>query len=104
MEYVDGRTLGAALEDSPGWRGVLELFEKAGRGLKAAHAAGLVHRDFKPDNVLVGHDGRVRVMDFGLARPSGEPTADTELATTEDGVADKPADATAGAADDSRGI
>ncbi|WNG33361.1 tetratricopeptide repeat protein [Archangium violaceum] len=71
MELVDGTTLRAHM--TPGkerrdWREVLELFLQAGRGLAAAHAQGLVHRDFKPDNVLVGRDGRVRITDFGLAR------------------------------------
>ncbi len=69
MEFVDGETLSAHIaRAAPGWRQVVTLFLEAGRGLAAAHAAGLVHRDFKPDNVLVGRDGRVRVLDFGLAR------------------------------------
>jgi tetratricopeptide (TPR) repeat protein len=82
MEFVDGGTLRDWLRDSPrSWRDTLQAFLQAGRGLAAAHAAGLVHRDFKPDNVLIGRDGRVRVTDFGLAlqetasgRDSTEPT------------------------------
>ncbi|HVE81913.1 MAG TPA: serine/threonine-protein kinase, partial [Myxococcales bacterium] len=69
MEFVEGTTAKKWIkEKKPSWREVLEVFTAAGRGLAAAHAAGLVHRDFKPENVLVGRDGRVRVMDFGLAR------------------------------------
>jgi tetratricopeptide (TPR) repeat protein len=69
MELVEGRTLTTwLLEERPPWRDVLRVFILAGRGLSAAHDVGIVHRDFKPDNVLVGHDGRVRVTDFGLAR------------------------------------
>jgi hypothetical protein len=69
MELVDGETLTRWLDAAARpWREVLDLFLQAGRGLAAAHAVGLLHRDFKPDNVLVGGDGRVRVTDFGLAR------------------------------------
>ncbi|MEZ4449668.1 MAG: serine/threonine-protein kinase [Nannocystaceae bacterium] len=69
MELVVGRTLRRWIEASaPAWPEVLEVMLAAGRGLAAAHAAGLVHRDIKPDNIMLGDDGRVRVMDFGLAR------------------------------------
>jgi tetratricopeptide (TPR) repeat protein len=94
MEFVEGRTVGGWLHAAPrSRREILDVYLAAGRGLAAAHAAGLVHRDFKPDNVMVTSDGQVRVMDFGLARhvdeapeapplpvspsPSGEELAET---------------------------
>ena len=69
MEYVSGGTLRSWLAAAPrGWREIVAIVIEAGRGLAAAHAAELVHRDFKPENILVGEDGRPRVGDFGLAR------------------------------------
>ncbi|MBV8761648.1 MAG: protein kinase, partial [Deltaproteobacteria bacterium] len=69
MEFVEGDTVTTWLKRWPRtWREILEVFHQAARGLQAAHQVGLLHRDFKPDNVLVGGDGRVRVTDFGLAR------------------------------------
>jgi len=79
MEHVRGTTMRRWLADARRpWREVIEMLEQAGRGLAAAHEVGLVHRDFKPDNVMVGEDGRVRVMDFGLARAL-ESTPSTEV-------------------------
>jgi tetratricopeptide (TPR) repeat protein len=81
MEFVDGQTLKEWVAEAPRTRReILEVFGAAARGLAAAHAAGLVHRDFKPHNVMVGRDGSVRVMDFGLARQMAADAADGDPA------------------------
>jgi hypothetical protein len=67
MEFVRGTTLRAFAATSPGSRAIVDAFRQAGLGLVAAHGAGVIHRDFKPDNAIRGDDGRVRVLDFGLA-------------------------------------
>src|SRR5690606_8355249 len=90
MELVDGSNLRAWMQGEASWRTRLEIMVQAGRGLAHAHAQGLVHRDFKPDNVLVGSDGvgstpRVRVLDFGLAR-----AADTKGTRSPDGGPARP--------------
>ncbi len=73
MEYVRGHTLKRWRDDGVRpWTEVVEKYIQAGRGLVAAHEAGLVHRDFKPHNAVVGRDGRVRVLDFGLAARDAE--------------------------------
>jgi serine/threonine protein kinase len=80
MEVVHGRTLREWQEqERPQWRACVEAYLQAGQGLAAAHAAGLVHRDFKPGNCIIDADGRVRVLDFGLVRgleraPDEEPS------------------------------
>ena len=87
MEYVEGLDLKEwqAAQRRP-WRQLLEVYLQAGRGLAAAHQAGLVHRDFKPANAIVGDDGRVRVLDFGLARAeAGDPSLSASALTSSAG-------------------
>jgi eukaryotic-like serine/threonine-protein kinase len=72
MEYVEGVRLGAWLEESrPTVTEILRVLRAAGEGLASAHAAGVVHGDFKPDNVLVTPSGQAKIVDFGLARIAG---------------------------------
>lgn len=68
MELVEGVNLSKWLKEPRMWWEIVPVIRDAARGLGAVHDAGLVHGDFKPDNVMVGFDGRARVMDFGLAR------------------------------------
>lgn len=77
IEFVDGGTLGEWQADGHGRDAIVSAYADAALGLAAAHAAGLVHRDFKPANVLVSKDGRVRVTDFGLARLPAEDLEST---------------------------
>jgi tetratricopeptide (TPR) repeat protein/predicted Ser/Thr protein kinase len=94
MELVQGETLKRWLaREDRSWQDVVRMFVQAGRGLAAAHAAGIVHRDFKPENVLIDAAGRVAVGDFGVAtmpeadelaqtlESSGPQTTDTHLVT-----------------------
>ncbi|MBK6843236.1 MAG: phosphotransferase [Gemmatimonadetes bacterium] len=65
--FVQGVSLSRWLKRPLGWREVVAVFLAAGRGLAAAHRRGIVHGDFKPDNVIVDAEGRARILDFGLA-------------------------------------
>ena len=74
MELVVGQSVRQWLDAAPrGWKAIVDVFAAAGAGLAAAHAAGIVHGDIKPANLLYGDDGRVRVTDFGLSSGRGEP-------------------------------
>src|SRR5258706_7004009 len=89
MELVEGSSLDVWLARNPPHEYLWEALIAAGRGLAAAHAAGLVHRDFKPHNVLRSKDGRVLVTDFGLARGTGDaPVAPPTAVTTPPGALD----------------
>jgi tRNA A-37 threonylcarbamoyl transferase component Bud32 len=80
MEFIRGSTVQTWLANKArSWRDIVDVFLQAGRGLAAAHAAGLVHRDFKPSNVMIGADERVRVLDFGLCS-TGQDTHSGEHA------------------------
>src|SRR5262249_13034313 len=83
MELVEGGTLREWLAAKPrAWRDVLDVYLRAGRGLAEAHTAGIVHRDFKPDNVLGRDDAKiVRVTDFGLARAAADASHLAQAAT-----------------------
>ncbi len=81
MEYIDGPTLREWQSEKPrSFAEILEVYVAAGRGLAAAHERGLVHRDFKPSNVMIDARGRPRVMDFGVARAQAIELSDDQLA------------------------
>lgn len=75
FELVEGESVREWLTGRRSWREILAVFLQAGRGLAAAHEAGIVHGDVKPENILVGRDGRVRVTDFGLASGAALPNS-----------------------------
>ncbi len=83
MDYAPGVTLKQWLEERPrSWQEIALVMRQAGEGLAAAHEAGLVHRDLKPSNILVGQDGRARLIDFGLVRFDDLSTSSSERAET----------------------
>jgi len=86
MEFVDGDPLERWITGAHGWREVVRVFADAAAGLAAAHAAGLVHRDFKPGNVVLRRDGRVVVLDFGLARVADAMSASQNSAASPDAL------------------
>ncbi len=106
MEFIDGETFGDwRTRTGALWPEVINILGQAARGLVAAHAQGLVHRDFKPDNVMVGRDGRVRVMDFGLVRSESEPGPTSASDADSDATLDGPAaDASLGETGPDHGI
>jgi serine/threonine protein kinase len=69
MEFIDGRSMGEMTPEGQSARLVLDLYRQASEGLAAAHALGIVHRDIKPDNIMVTRAGQAKLADFGLAKP-----------------------------------
>ena len=91
MEFVRGRSLVEWLATKRPWPEVVAVIRDVARGLAAAHAARIVHRDVKPGNILVGDDGRARITDFGVSRTEGHPTQVPVAAGTKSGFIGSPA-------------
>src|SRR4051812_34682210 len=86
MELVDGMSVRDWIKQGHTWREVVRVILAAGRGLAAAHAAGIVHRDVKPDNIMISPTGVVKLVDFGLARDLGDRSIDSGEVLSEDPV------------------
>jgi len=84
MEHLPGGTLSGWTARNHSWREIVKMFMEVGRGLLAAHLEGLIHRDFKPDNVLLDKNGVPKVVDFGLVRRSTSPDSSSGVAADPD--------------------
>src|SRR5215831_6184473 len=86
-ELLEGETLRASLKRAPlSWRKAVEIGTALAEGLAAAHAKGITHRDLKPDNVFITADGRIKILDFGLARVQPARTGSDDATQTEAGT------------------